>query len=89
MTSNAKLYCNMIEMIEKKRNKVVVAKKQEKNLKSIKSQEELLKKYDDLLLEKYKNLEKMLEKDQWSFFFFAKTWYSSIEGSWVLYDNKT
>lgn len=80
MNSNAKLYCNMIEMIEKKRNKVVVKRRKEKNKSIQKAEDELLKKYDELLLEKYRNLEKMLEKDQWSFLFLYKTWYTIREG---------
>lgn len=60
MDSNIKLYCSMIEMIEKKRNKVFYIKMKKKNETYI--TDELLEKYDKLLLEKYKKLEKMLEE---------------------------
>lgn len=64
MNANAKLYCNMIEMIEKKRNKILVIRKKEKNKSLRKLEDEYIKKYDELLLEKLRNLEKMLEEDQ-------------------------
>jgi predicted nucleic acid-binding protein len=62
MDSNIKLYCDLIEMIEKKRNKVVQLKK-EQNSGSL-SEDTLLKKYDELLLEKYEKLEKLIEEEQ-------------------------
>jgi len=60
MDSNIKLYCSMIEIIEKKRNKVFHIKMKKKVENYI--GEDLLEKYDKLLLEKYKKLEEMLKK---------------------------
>ncbi len=60
MDSNIKLYCNMIEIIEEKRNKVFRNKIKNKDKNYIINN--LLVKYDKLLLEKYKKLETMLEE---------------------------
>lgn len=61
MQSDAMLYCSMIELIEQKRNKIMVEQKKEKFFKT-KEKDELIRKYDELLLEKFQKLEQMLEQ---------------------------
>ncbi len=62
MNSNVKLYCNLLDLIEKKRNEVIKSKMKHKAF-STKEEDNLLEKYDELLLEKYKKLEEMLERE--------------------------
>lgn len=64
MNSSTKSYCNMIEIIEKERKKVIVKRQKEKNRKRKEIEDQLIKKYDQLFLEKLIILEKMLEKDK-------------------------
>jgi len=54
----------MIEIIEKERKKVIVKRQKEKNRKRKQIEDQLIKKYDQLFLEKLIILEKMLEKDK-------------------------
>jgi hypothetical protein len=50
----------MIEIVEKKKNKVIKEIRKNK-LFSNEQNKELLKKYDELLMEKYRKLEEMME----------------------------
>jgi len=54
----------MIEKIKKERKKVIVKRQKEKNRKRKQIEDQLIKKYDQLFLEKLIILEKMLEKDK-------------------------
>lgn len=63
MISNLKLYCSMIEVVEKKKKEALRSIRKNKLLEN-EQNKELLQKYDALLLEKYKKLEEMLEKEE-------------------------
>ncbi len=62
MTSNVKLYCRMIDIVEKKKQEALKVMRRNNTLSSEQGKA-LLQKYDELLLEKYKKLEEMIEKD--------------------------
>lgn len=63
MISNLKLYCSMIEVVERKKKEALKVIHQNKLLEN-EQNKELIRKYDDLLLEKYKKLEEMMEKEE-------------------------
>lgn len=53
----------MIEVVEKKKKEALKVIHRNKLLEN-QQNKELIKKYDDLLLEKYKKLEEMMEKEE-------------------------